>query len=649
MKKLLYVALLILLCAVPAAASAKEPQIEFSLPSGFYEEPQTLEIACNQRKAIIYYTLDGTEPDENSAVYTGAIQLGFSNEREDVLTKIATITQEEQFVPEQDFPTGHVLRAIAISPSGEKSEIISATYLVGYDRQELYGDMAIVFLVTDPAGFFDHEEGIYVLGAVYDEYLAEVEAGNTEAKIAANYTQRGKEWERPVSVTFVPTEGEGFTQQMGVRIKGGASRKRTQKSLRLIAREEYGEKNVKYVLFPDNVREADGGIVDRYKSFTLRNGGNDTNRAKVRDPLISNLATGLRFETAQNMPCIAFLNGEYWGVYTVTEEYTDNYIQYHYGIDNDNVVMFKNGELDEGEETDASLDQEMTRFISKQDMSIAENYATAAEMLDMGSFADYCALHLYIANEDGPFQAWNWQMWRVREAEPDTHEFADGKWRMVLFDVDGGAGLYDDGSIAAVDNITPILNGEYYTGHPARLMVSLLKNEEFKKLLVNSLCDVRNLYFRQERVDAALQEMMEDYHPYVPTGLRRFGPKWRMSDAEQWHIARANELESFFMIRYDAMLPILSDVFSLRDPCSIRIVVNGAGEVYLNQRTLSIESGQEYRYFPEYPLTITAVPAEGATFKGWEVSHDSAVVADPSAKTTEVTFAQAFTLTANFE
>jgi hypothetical protein len=53
--------------------------------------------------------------------------------------------------------------------------------------------------------------------------------------------------------------------------------------------------------------------------------------------------------------------------------------------------------------------------------------------------------------------------------------------------------------------------------------------------------------------------------------------------------------------------------------------------------------------FAECGLTVTAVPGEGATFKGWKTSDDSAVLADPAAASTELTFDRDFTLTAVFE
>ena len=45
----------------------------FTPEAGTYYEVQTVEIACSTADATIYYTLDGTEPDENSSVYSEPI------------------------------------------------------------------------------------------------------------------------------------------------------------------------------------------------------------------------------------------------------------------------------------------------------------------------------------------------------------------------------------------------------------------------------------------------------------------------------------------------------------------------------------------------------------------------------------------------
>ncbi len=650
MKKL--VLLLALLRLLPLCAQADAPELTFSLESGFYEYPMPLEITCDSKKATIYYTLDGSTPDETSLVYDGALTLLWSNDREDVLTKITGITAGETFVPTVDFPTGHIVRAVAITPKGERSEVVSGTFFIGYDRKALYGDTAVMLLAIDPEDLFDYDRGIYVTGRVYDEWAAQ-QTGHYESwQATANFTQRGDEWERPVTVTFLPAEGEGFTQAMGVRIKGGASRGNNQKSLRLIARAEYGEKTVDYILYPDNVREEDGGVVEKYKSFTLRNGGNDCDFGKIRDPYIANLATGLRFETAQNMPCIAFLNGEFWGMYTLNEEYTDNYIQYHYGIDNDNVITVKCGEVDDGAEKDIELFAQMFDFIAGGDMSDGESYAKAGEMLDLGSFADYCALQFYIDNQDGPFHNNNWQMWRVRKADGKAHAYADGKWRMMLYDTDFSSDIYGDGSNSGVDSITPVLTGTGYQGwHPALLFNSLIQNEDFQREFILACCDVRNLYFSQKRTAALLDEMSAQYVPYVPLTMQRFGPQWVNWNPEHHFKGELEQLGKFFEGRSNRFTDIVKKVFDLGNAFTVTVKINNPekGEVYLNGRNVPTAHNARVKYFGEYGLTATAVPAQGAVFTGWTVSHESVALSDPDGLTTQVTFQRVFTLTANFE
>ncbi len=637
------------LCLVSVALAAG-PELTFSLESGFYANPMPLEIKCNTRNATVYYTLDGSTPDENSLVYDGTLTLMYSNDREDVLTKITGVNPSEDYIPQQDFPTGHVVRAVAITPNGKRSAEVCGTYLIGYDRAALYGDIPVMFLVTDPDGLYNYDTGIYVTGRYFEEWKAQQTEAFEGWQAVGNYSQRGSDWERAVSVTYLPAQGEGFTQLMGMRIKGGASRGNNQKSLRLIARAEYGEKNVDYVLYPDNVREADGGVVDKYKSFTLRTGGNDTDFGRIRDPFIQNLAAGMRFETAQNMPVLAFLNGEFWGVYTLNEEYSDNYIQYHYGMDDNNVITVKCGEIDDGEEKDFALFADMFTFIAEGDMSDPAQYEKACALLDMGSFADYCALHFYIGNEDGPFQNNNWQMWRVRKPETKVHPYADGKWRMMVYDTDYSSGIYADGSNASVDFITPVLTGADYTGwHPALLFNSLIQSEDFQRAFIQACCDVRNIYFTKARTAAMLKEMTDQYMPYVPDTLRRFGPQWVTWNAERHFKDRLEHISRFFQNRPDHFLDSVKKVFDLGNAFTITVKIKGEGEVFLNGRNVPTAHNSRIKAFGEYGLMAAAVPASGSTFKGWTVSHESVQLSDPGALTTEVAFGRVFTLTANFE
>lgn len=653
MKHLRIVSLFVLLCLVcTGAALADRGELEFSLESGFYEYPMPLEITCDVKGAKIYYTTDGSIPDETDMLYDGTITLMWTTEKDDPMSQVTGITLGETYVPTQDFPSAHIIRAVAIMPEGTRSSVVSGTYFIGYDRQELYGDTAIMLLAIDPSHLFDYETGIYVTGKYYDDWVAEQTEAFESWQGQGNYTQRGSDWERPVTITYLPADGEGFTQDMGVRIKGGASRGANQKSLRLIAREDYGEKNVKYELYPENTREYDGKVIKKYKSFTLRNGGNDCDFGKIRDPYIQRLANGLRMETAENMPIIAFINGEYWGMYTLNEEYSDNYIEYHYDINNDNVITVKVGEVDDGEAEDYELFAEMFDFIADGNMADPKTYEKACTLLDMGSFADYCALQFYIANEDGPFQNNNWQMWRVREPGEDDSPYADGKWRMMLYDTDYSSGIYDDGKNANVDNITPILtNASYQWRHPAKLLVSLIQNDDFMSELLNAMADVRNLYFQKDRAAGLLDEMTDWYLPYVPDTFLRFGPQWVNWNPERHFKGELEQIGVFFEGRYSRFPDIVKKAFDLKSPVTITFKASGKdmGTIYVNGRDIPVDSGTKLKYFQEAPITVTAVPAEGATFVRWEASSSYGMIEDPSAETTTFSFTRTVSLTAVFE
>ncbi len=645
---LLFSLLLVALCS---PALAERGELTFSLESGFYEYPMPLEISCDVRGAVIYYTTDGSIPDETDLRYDGAITLLWTTEKEDPLSHITGTNPSEDYVPPKDFPSAHIIRAVAIMPEGTRSSVVSGTYFIGYDRQELYGDTPLMFLAIDPDHLFNYDTGIYVTGRIYEEWAAQQTEAFEGYQAVANYSQRGSEWERPVTVTFLPAEGEGFTQDMGVRIKGGASRGNNQKSLRLIARDDYGEKNVKYELFPGNTRESDGKALKKYKSFTLRNGGNDCDFGKIRDPFIQRLAEGLRFDTAANMPVIAFINGEYWGLYTLHEEYSDNYIDYHYGINNDNVVIVKVGSIDEGEEKDIALMEEMLDFIGYSDMSDPDNYRRACEMLDMGSFADYAALHFYIGNQDGPFQHNNWQMWRVREPGEDDGPYADGRWRMMLYDTDFSSGIYDEGKTFGNDPLTPVLTAtDYDWNYPTLLFNSLIQNDTFLAEFVNASCDIRNLYFHKNRTSDLLAEMTDLYQPYQADNLLRFGPQWVTWTPDRHFSGHLKNIGTYFNGRYDRYLDVLRKSLELSTPVTITVKVEGEGQVVINGRDEApLGKTTSLRYFPEFGITVTAVPGEGARFAGWEVSSSYGTLEDPSAETTQFTFTRTVKLTAVFE
>ena len=644
----------------PAPTEAPEgPYVAFSVDSGFYDKAFDLTLSCGVEGAEIYYTLDGSDPDHTSKKYTEPILIRNQKNAPNLLSAQKNVSADNFYIPKKKVDKATIIRAIAYLPDGTVSRITHATYFVGIDREKAYGALPVISIMTDFDNLYDYETGIYVLGKAHAEWLAEDLANASLAgwQQTANFTNSGKEWERPVSVEFFTADGSvGFQQDFGMRIMGGASRNHPQKSLKLIAREEYGKKSLKYDLIPDNLRSDGTGPVTKYKSFVLRNGGNDTDFRRVRDPYLQLLAEDCRFETQSATPCIAFLNGEFWGIYSITEDYSDNYFENNYGVDNNNVILVKCGEIEDGEESDLNLFHDMYRFITGNDMSDPGMYEAAGKLIDLSSFIDYFAFELYVANEDSIFENNNWRMWRVRETD-ETAEWMDGRWRMAAYDTDYSTGIYSGAASVSADNLTARLNITEEVNKtnteafaPIALFHSLMENKHFREELILALCDMRNIYFEPENAKAVLNDVAKPYVALMPKTYERFGPDWIANqDTTHYITSKIDDLKNYMSRRYVVMPNLISKVFDLSSPVKLTVEVEDSsmGTVLVNNRSTHAAKSYSGMYFKDLTLTLTAVPAEGFRFVGWETTEN--IITDKNSDTVCFQLERNTTIKAVFE
>ena len=203
--------------------------VSFSTESGFYESDCDITLSCNADGAKIYYTLDGSIPTEGSTLYEAPIHVTNRTSEPNVLSAQTGISPGNSYVPPFSVDKGTVIRAIAYLPDGTATNVYNGTYFVGIDRTK-YADVPVVSLITDFDNLFDYETGIYTLGKTYDDFVSDPANAALESwQMQGNYTNRGREWERPVAVELITADDTpGFKQDMGMRIMGASTRNQAQ-------------------------------------------------------------------------------------------------------------------------------------------------------------------------------------------------------------------------------------------------------------------------------------------------------------------------------------------------------------------------------------------------------------------------------------
>lgn len=478
----------------------------FSMDGGWYDDAVMVALSCAEGE--IYYTLDGSIPDEYAIRYDGPIRVTNRSDEPNIYAAIDTVSNKVTYIPNKAVDKCTVIKAIAIE-GGQHSEVAVQSYFVGLDAPT-YENMAVVSLTMDPDDLFDNQDGIYVLGTVYDRNMEK--SGEADALIA-NYAMEGKGWEREAQIEFyTETHEEVLRQQIGVRIHGGASVANNQKSFNLYAREAYdGNEEFQYDFFGRH-----------YSRLMLQTGGaQDTYVTKFRDVFMQSLVTDRNIGCQQAIPCVVFLNGEYWGFYHLQEQTNESYIEANYGLEEEDVVVLKNPwELAETDD-DARDYMDLVDYAAEHDMSDDSQFAYVEERMDIQSYIDYWCTEIYVSNCDSMIN--NYAIWRSREAIDDA--YGDGRWRWLLYDMEGAAGMFAEYSEADTDSFLHMHGTNNLLGEDEYnddLFTALIANESFKAQFIATFLEMADTNFAYEKVHERLYEMAERYCDAVVASQQRF-------------------------------------------------------------------------------------------------------------------------------
>ncbi len=545
------------------------PQPLFSITGGFYQGAQVLRFQ-NSEQIDIYYSLDGTPPDDSASRYQAPIALN------------ATAA----------------VRAIGYTRGFAPSDVVTHTYFIDEPV-----NLPFISIVTDPANFFSDERGIYVTGTHGTGGYCDNAIRNLK-----------QDWERPVNIELYETDGHlGFNQQAGVQIFGGCSRHRyPQKSLALFARKTYGKGSFQYQLFPDK-------DIDHFESFILRSSGDDQVFTMFRDALSQTvLEEYMDVDVQAYRPAVLFLNGRYWGIHNIREKISEHYVAGNFGIDPNEVNLLEsNGSVITG--TNAGYTA-MVSYANTHNMADPAQYEVVRAQIDIDQYIDYQIGHIYLAERDWPGN--NIKFWRANSGPL-------ARWRWINFDMDQ---CFTPGWIGEnmIDKTTTTTgpgwpNPEWST----RLFRSLLVNEGFRNEFVQRYAYHMNTTFRPERLVGFIDQFQGRLAPEIPRHITKWGGQKDPGALETWisptfnSVARweqnVEQMRAFAVQRPAATTRHFLDHFGLSGTSDVSLHLHVPNSAVLQINGKRLRDGFQGTYFNDIPIVVRATPRLGYTFSHWEV------------------------------
>jgi len=359
-----------------------------------------------------------------------------------------------------EFRETTVLRAMCLQEGCLPSEVLTLSFIINENHT-----LPVASLVANPDDIFGYD-GIYV-----DYFSGEEIYGN---------------------ISYFEPDGS-FSADCGVALYGSLSRQtNNKKSFKLSFRPVYGPSEVEYGIFDD-------GGVDYYSSLVLRS-GQDYPLAVIREELMTSLANDASdsLQTQRFQYCVLYVNGEYFGIYSLKEAFSEDYYANAHNVSADSVTLLR---VIDVAGADANLYPLMV-WAANCDISDPENYQKLTDNFDMESLADWIIFQAYCGNSD--------ILNNVRYMM-STEE--DSRWRWGFYDLDWSFNTHSN----ITDN-SVLVYGQQYSILPR----VALRNENFQDFFLKRLAHHLQNTLATENVLARIDELCAEIRPEMARERERW-------------------------------------------------------------------------------------------------------------------------------
>ena len=358
----------------------------FSEEPGFYDSALQLQIIVPENTQV-FYTLDGSEPTQKSTHYSG----------ETLEIAATTVIRAKTFADGMIRP----------------GETLTGTFFIHVDHS-----LPVVSVTVDPDDLWDPKRGMLTVGKGVN---------NTNGLPFKNTVYRkvknsGVKYESYVEI--YDDAGERIVSQgADISLNGDYSLDMPQKSFKFKAKSKYGEKTFETKLFPDR------DYVE-YKSFVLRNSGNDCMWTRLQDGFQSRLMDLFGTTVAHQAwkPYAVYLNGQYWGHMNLRERVDEYMVAQFEGLDLEEAdqvtLLHANSTPKSGSNTEYKA--MLKKIKAGKPEKKQEDLQYILDNVDVDNYFTFMAFEMFFGNSD----IGNFRIYRLNTP--------GSKWKWLINDLDYG-------------------------------------------------------------------------------------------------------------------------------------------------------------------------------------------------------------------
>lgn len=472
----------------------------FSSTRGFFKTAFDVSLTLPGGDGQIYYTTNGTRPSQTTGtLYTAPIH-------------ITTTT---------------ALSAITVNSAGLTSEIITHTYIFLAD---------VLNQPSTPAGYPTNWKMAASSTAIPTDYQMDAKVCNSSdyknsmetaltsiptmnivtnvgylfsdvnnASTGGIYIYTGKpngtgvDWVRPTSIEyFDPASKKEFQLNCQLKLHGGNSRNPANSAkhgFELVFKSAYGPSKLNFDLFEEkkSAKEFNSLILRGGYNYTwtLLNNANSAQRVDaqyIQDSWTKTTQLEMGHISGHEKFVHLYLNGLYWGLYNLCEDYSNDYMESYMNGTEDDFDVIKEQQYNPATYTTAKPTagnflafKDMVDQIQTNNIANNANYQKLqgknpdgtvnpaySKLIEIDNYIDYMLINYYLGNLD-----WNKNNWCVGRNRISN----DAGFRFLCWDAET--------TMTAIG--TNLVTAEATSTNPAYFITYLIKNADFKVQLADQI------------------------------------------------------------------------------------------------------------------------------------------------------------------